>query len=80
MWGDQAYTGPGRSSVRSRAPRAKDFTNRKHWGGASVNEVANARHRVKSQVRARVEALIGVIKRIFGFAKVRVALPRTSID
>jgi hypothetical protein len=70
VWGDQAYT--GRSSVRSRAPpRGKDFTNRKHRGGASVNEVAYGRNRVKSQVRAKVEAVIGVIKRIFGFAKVR---------
>jgi hypothetical protein len=33
--------------------------------------VAYGRNRVKSQVRAKVEAVIGVTKQIFGFAKVR---------
>ena len=38
---------------------------------ASYNEVERAKNRTKSKVRARVEHAIGVIKRVFGFAKVR---------
>ena len=36
-----------------------------------VDEVERAKNRTKSKVRARVEHSIGVIKRVFGFAKVR---------
>ena len=41
------------------------------FGRGWVNEVEKAKNRTKSQVRAKVEHSIGVIKRIFGFAKVR---------
>jgi IS5 family transposase len=36
-----------------------------------VDEVERAKNRAKSKVRARVEHSIGVIKPVFGFAKVR---------
>jgi IS5 family transposase len=36
-----------------------------------VDEVERAKNRTKSKVRARVEHAIGVVKRVFGFAKVR---------
>ena len=36
-----------------------------------MNEVEKARNRTKSRVRAKVEHVIGVIKRVFGFCKVR---------
>ncbi len=36
-----------------------------------VDEVERAKNRTKSKVRAKVEHPIGVIKRVFGFAKVR---------
>ncbi len=36
-----------------------------------VDEAETARNRTKSKVRARVEHSIGVIKRVFGFAKIR---------
>jgi IS5 family transposase len=36
-----------------------------------VDETERARNRIKSKVRARVEHPIGVIKRVFGFVKVR---------
>jgi IS5 family transposase len=36
-----------------------------------VDEIERAKNRTKSKVRARVEHSIGVIKRVFGFAKVR---------
>jgi IS5 family transposase len=37
----------------------------------AVDEVEQAKNRTKSKVRARVEHAIGVIRRVFGFAKVR---------
>jgi IS5 family transposase len=36
-----------------------------------VDEVERGKNRTKSKVRARVEHSIGIIKRVFGFAKVR---------
>jgi IS5 family transposase len=36
-----------------------------------VDEVERTKNRTKSKVRARVEHSIGIIKRVFGFAKVR---------
>ena len=67
VWGDQAYRGQ-RAVIRQHAPKAQDFTNRRyrHRGVAE-----RAKNRTKSKVRARVEHSIGVIKRVFGFAKVR---------
>ena len=57
--------------IREHAPKARDFTNRRYRHRGVVNEVERAKTRTKSKVRARVEHAIGVIKRVFGFAKVR---------
>jgi len=70
VWGDQGYQGQS-ATIRARAPRAKDFTNRKYRGRGWFDAVEQAKNRTKSQVRAKVEHPIGVIKRIFGFGKVR---------
>jgi transposase, IS5 family len=70
VWGDQGYQGQT-EAIRARAPRATDFTNRKYRGRGWVNLVEKAKNRTKSQVRAKVEHVIGVIKRVFGFQKVR---------
>lgn len=70
VWGDQGYQGQT-AVIRARAPRAKDFTNRKYRGRGWVNELEKAKNRTKSQVRAKIEHTIGVIKRVFGFQKVR---------
>src|SRR4029077_7829169 len=70
VWGDQAYRGP-RGGIRQHAPNAQDFTNRRYRHRGVVDEVERAKNRTKSKVRARVEHSIGVIKRVFGFAKVR---------
>ena len=70
VWGDQAYRGQ-RAVIREHAPRARDFTNRRYRHRGVVDEVERAKNRTKSKVRARVEHAIGVIKRVFGFAKVR---------
>jgi len=70
VWGDQAYRGQ-RAVIRQHAPKAKDFTNRRYRHRGVVDEVERAKNRPKSKVRARVEHSIGIIKRVFGFAKVR---------
>jgi IS5 family transposase len=70
VWGDQGYQGLT-ALIHNRAPRAKDFTNRKYRGRGWVNEMDKAKNRTKSQVRAKVEHVIGVIKRVFGFSKTR---------
>ena len=69
VWADQAYRGQ-RAVIRQCAPRARDFVNRRYRHRV-VDEVERAKNRTKSKVRAKVEHPIGVIKRVFGFAKVR---------
>jgi IS5 family transposase len=70
VWGDAAYTGQ-RNVLRQYAPQAKDFTNRKRHRHRDLSEEERAKNRTKSRVRAKVEHTIGIIKRIYGFAKVR---------
>jgi IS5 family transposase len=70
VWGDRAYQGQG-AVIRAQAPNARDFTNRRCRHRGVVDEVEKARNRTKSRVRAKVEHSIGVIKRVFGFVKVR---------
>lgn len=70
VWGDRAYQGK-RDVIREHAPNAQDFTNRRCRFKGRVDEVEKAKNTTKSKVRARVEHPIGVIKRIFGFVKVR---------
>ncbi len=72
VWGDQAYHGQT-EAIRAVAPGAQDCTNRRsrYRGGERIDHVTRAKNRNKSRVRAKVEHTIGVIKRIFGFRKVR---------
>jgi transposase, IS5 family len=57
--------------IRDHAPNAKDFTNRRYRHRGVVDEVERGKNRTKSKVRAKVEHPFLVIKRVFGFAKVR---------
>ncbi len=57
--------------ISEHAPKALDFTNRRYRHRGVVDEAEKARNRTKSKVRAKVEHCFGVIKRVFGFAKVR---------
>jgi len=70
VWGDQAYRGL-RAVIRQHAPRARDFINRRYRHRGVVDAVERAKNRTKSKVRAKVEHPIGIIKRVFGFTKVR---------
>ena len=70
VWGDQAYRGQT-DVIREHAPKARDFTNRRYRHRGVIDEAVKAKNRTKSKVRAKVEHSIGVIKRVFGFAKLR---------
>jgi IS5 family transposase len=71
VYGDNQYASQ-KALIASKAPHAKDFTNarmRNHRG--EVDEAMRAKNRNKSRIRARVEHVFGVIKRLWGFSKVR---------
>jgi IS5 family transposase len=71
VYGDSAYASQ-KALIAGKAPNAKDFTNqRTRRAGGLVDEVARAKNRNKSRIRARVEHVFGVIKRLWGFGKVR---------
>ena len=70
VWGDSAYTGQ-REVIRECAPKAKDFTNKKGVRNHPLSERERAKNRTKSKVRAKGEHPILVLKKIFGFSKVR---------
>ncbi len=71
MYGDSAYASQ-KELIGSKAPKAKDFTNQRvRSRGGEVDEVKRAKNRNKSKIRARVEHVFGVVKRLWGFNKVR---------
>lgn len=70
VWGDQAYRGK-REVIRARAPKALDFTNKRYRANGQIDSVEKSKNRTKSRVRAKVEHVFFVIKRVFGFDKVR---------
>ena len=70
VWGDAAYSGQ-RDVIQRHAPRAKSFVQTKAHRHRPLSETERARNHTKSKVRAKVEHAFLVIKRIFGWAKVR---------
>lgn len=71
VYGDSAYASQ-KDLIHSKAPKAKDFTNcRTRRPGGEVDEVKRGKNRNKSKIRARVEHVFAVIKRLWGFTKVR---------
>ena len=70
VWGDSAYAGQG-AVIREHAPNAKDFTNQKGLRNRALTDEDAARNRTKSKVRAKVEHPFLILKRVFGFNKVR---------
>ncbi len=68
--GDAAYSGQ-RNVIQRPAPNAKSFIQTKAHRHRPLSEEERARNRTKSNVRAKVEHAFWVIKRIFGWAKVR---------
>ena len=71
VYGDSAYASQ-KQLMAGKAPRAKDFTNeRVRKQGGQVDEAARLKNRNKSRIRARVEHVFCVVKRLWGFTKVR---------
>jgi transposase, IS5 family len=70
VWGDAGYQGQT-AAIREAAPQAQDMTSRRVKTKAGVDEVAQRKNRVKARVRAKVEWPFRVLKRVFGFTKVR---------
>ena len=70
VWGDSAYQGQG-EVIKQCAPQAQDMTHRRYRRKGVVDEVERAKNKTKSKVRAKVEHLFLVIKRVFGFARTR---------
>lgn len=70
VWGDAAYRGQT-AAIRSRAPAAADFTHHHSARKKGLSKRQQTVHRTKARVRAKVEHAFHVIKRIFGFVKVR---------
>ena len=69
-YGASAYTGQ-RETITDNAPRGRDFTQAKGSRNRKFTDEERARNRNKSRVRAKVEHQFGIIKRQFGFTKVR---------
>jgi IS5 family transposase len=72
VYGDCAYASQ-KQLMHSKAPKAKDFTNERvrRRKDEPADEVKRAKNRNKSKIRARVEHVFAVVKRLWGFAKVR---------
>lgn len=76
-YGDSAYASQ-KELIHGKAPKAKDFTNqRTRKAGGEVDEVKRSKNRNKSKIRARVEHVFAVVKRLWGLRRcVTVAWPR----
>jgi IS5 family transposase len=71
VYGDSAYASQ-KALIAGKAPRAKDFTNERVRNRQGVvDEATRAKNRSKSRIRARVEHVFCVVKRLWGFGKVR---------
>lgn len=70
VYGDSAYASQ-KALIGSKAPLARDFTNERVRRDGEVDEAKRAKNRNKSKVRARVEHVFAVVKRLWGFTKVR---------
>jgi IS5 family transposase len=70
VWGDWAYRGQI-AVIRESAPSAADFTQPHSSRAKNLSARQRKSNRTKSRVRSRVEHVFHVLKRIFGFVKVR---------
>jgi len=71
VYGDSAYASQ-KDLISSKAPNVRDFTHqRTRRAGGIIDEVARGKNHNKSNIRARVEHVFGVVKRLWRFGKVR---------
>ena len=71
VWGDGGYQGQT-EVIHEAAPQAQDMTNRRAKNRkGEINEEEKRKNRTKSRVRAKVEWPFRILKRVFGYTKVR---------
>ena len=70
VWGDGGYQGQT-EAIKEAAPKAQDMTCRRTKFKHYVDELQKKKNRSKSSVRAKVEHPFRILKRVFGFDKVR---------
>jgi IS5 family transposase len=70
VWGDVGYQGQTKV-IHEAAPHAQDMTNRRVKTKHGVDEDEKRKNRTKSRVRAKVEWPFRILKRVFGYTKVR---------
>jgi len=72
VWGDGRRRLPGQTkAIQQVAPKAQDMTCKRTKFKHYVDEVAKKKNTAKSRVRAKVEHVFRILKRVFGFDKVR---------
>jgi len=70
VWGDGGYQGQT-EAIKQAAPRAQDMTCKRTKFKNYVDEEAKRKNTTKSSVRAKVEHVFRILKRVFGFDRVR---------
>lgn len=70
VYGDSAYRDQG-EVIAKVAPKARDFTQSRNYRNRRLNPQEALANRTKARVRAKVEHVFRIIKRQFGFDRVR---------
>lgn len=70
VYGDSAYASQ-KTLIWGKAPKAGDFTNQRGQRNGVVDERILSENRNKSKIWAQVEHVFGVVKKLWGFTKVR---------
>ena len=70
MYGDCAYASQS-ELIQTKAPGALDMTNKTVRPNSVTEELERMVNRAKSRVRSRVEHVFAVVKKLWGFGKVR---------
>jgi IS5 family transposase len=70
VYGDSAYASQ-QKLIHAKAPQAADLTNQRVRKGSPTEDLERLVNRIKSKTRSRVEHVFGVVKRLWGFEKVR---------
>jgi len=70
VWGDGGYQGQT-EAIKQAAPRAQDMTCKRTKFKNYVDEEAKRKNTTKSSVRAKVEHVFRILKRVFGFDRER---------
>jgi IS5 family transposase len=70
VWGDAGYQGQT-EAIHAAAPAAQDMTSKRVKTKAGVDAEQKCKNHTKARVRAKVEWPFRILKRVFGFTKVR---------